>query len=85
MQTFVMALFVLLTAVPAFAQFGPADIMGGTGRSKQTGKSCSAYANACVLSHPTAKDKCESARANCMATGTFKGPKGNVYTGMLRQ
>jgi hypothetical protein len=85
MRTFIMALFVLLTAVPAFAQFGPADKMGGTGRSKQIGKSCSAYANVCVLNNPAAKDKCESARANCMATGTFKGPKGSTFSGMLKQ
>jgi hypothetical protein len=85
MRIFAAATLVVLLAGPTFAQQGVPDKMGGTGYAKQSGKTCSAYANACVKNNPGAKDKCQSERANCMATGNFTGPQGKSYSGLMKQ
>jgi hypothetical protein len=85
MRLFWAAAIIGLWAGSAYAQQGVPDKMGGTGYSKQFSKTCSVYANACVLNNPGAKEKCESARAKCMATGTFTGPQGKSFSGLAKQ
>jgi hypothetical protein len=63
---------------------GVPDKMGGTGYAKQGGKTCSSYAAICVRNNPGASDKCQSAQAACMQTGTFKGPQGKSYSGLAK-
>jgi hypothetical protein len=82
---FCAAAIIGLCAGSAYAQQGVPDKMGGTGYSKQISKTCSVYANACVVNNPSAKDKCESARSRCMATGTFTGPQGKSFSGLAKQ
>lgn len=77
------AAFVLL-AFPAHGQQGVPDKMGGTGYAKQGGKTCSAATSACLRNNPVSADKCEAARANCMQTGTFKGPRGGSFSGLAK-
>jgi hypothetical protein len=78
------AAMIVTLAAPAYAQIGPPDKMGGTGYSKQFTKSCSVYANQCALNNPGAANKCQSARAQCLQTGTFKGPKGKAFSGLAK-
>jgi hypothetical protein len=78
------AILAILTA-PAYGQIGPPDKMGGTGYAKQFGKTCSGYANTCVQNNPGKTDKCQSARAKCMETGTFVGPQGRSFSGLAKQ
>ncbi len=85
MRIFCVAAAVALMAGSAYAQQGVPDKMGGTGYSKQAGKTCSAYAGACVKNNPGAKDKCESERAKCMTTGRFTGPQGASFSGLAKQ
>jgi hypothetical protein len=70
---------------PVHSQQGVPDKMGGTGYAKQSGKTCSAAAGVCRKNNPGAADKCESARAGCMQTGTFVGPKGTAFSGLAKQ
>jgi hypothetical protein len=50
--------------------------------------SCSSAKAACIKLYagsPEGVAKCESARASCMSTGTFVGPKtGTVFRGAVR-
>jgi len=47
-------------------------------------KTCSGYATAC--SHRNeGSPMCETSRAQCMQTGTFRGPKGGVFSGLARE
>jgi hypothetical protein len=50
--------------------------------------SCSSAKEACIKLYagsPEGVAKCESARASCMSTGTFVGPKtGTVFRGAVR-
>ena len=38
-----------------------------------------------LLKEPRRFSTCAAARANCMQTGVYAGPNGQVYNGMLRQ
>jgi hypothetical protein len=78
------ATLIVTLALPAYAQSGLPDKMGGTGYSKQFSKTCSVYANACSLNIPNAADKCQAARAKCLQTGTFTNPKGKSFSGLAK-
>lgn len=47
-------------------------------------KTCSAYAQVCASRNGNSP-QCQSARENCMHTGTFRGPRGGVFSGLARE
>jgi hypothetical protein len=54
---------------------------------RMKGLSCSSASAACIRNNggsPEVVAKCQSARANCMSTGTFVGVKGKVFPGLAR-
>jgi len=85
MRVLKVASILVMLMVPAYGQIGPPDKMGGTGYAKQFGKTCSAYASKCVQNNPGKTDQCQSASTRCMQTGTFVGPQGKSFSGLLKQ
>lgn len=52
------------------------------------GVSCSSASAACVRNNgrsPEVVAQCQSARANCMSTGTFIGVQGKMFPGLARK
>ncbi|SHK70826.1 hypothetical protein SAMN05444321_0423 [Bradyrhizobium lablabi] len=50
--------------------------------------SCSSASAACIKLYsdsPELAAKCQPARASCMSTGTFVGPKGKAFPGMVKR
>jgi hypothetical protein len=85
---FIAGICILATSASA-RNLGPGAKMSGAdpvyGSSGGGGpKTCSAYAAICT-NRTGGSPKCASARANCMQTGVYKGPSGQVFSGMLRQ
>ena len=55
------------------------------GANKAAGnKTCSAYARIC-RSNNSNSPACQTSFSNCMNTGTFVGPQGATFTGMIRK
>ena len=56
----------------------------GKYRGQGGNKTCTAYARNCAKRNPGSTQTCEAAAASCMQTGTFVGPKGRVFSGVIR-
>jgi hypothetical protein len=70
-------------ALTPAAKMSGADTVYGSTRGGGP-RTCSAFAATCA-SRTGGSPKCASARADCMQTGVFKGPSGQVFSGMVRQ
>jgi hypothetical protein len=63
---------------------GECTLRGKYRRGQGGNKTCTAYARNCAKRNPGSTQTCEAAAASCMQTGTFVGPKGRVFSGVIR-
>lgn len=96
----VLFLDLILSSPFALAYFGgrPAQMAGqdwatrgynlAAREKRMKGVSCSSAAATCIRNNgasPYIVGKCQSARADCMNTGTFVGVQGKIFPGLVRR